>query len=124
MAVYKRKNYSRAKLSQVTIENNDEFENCNFAQVTMNVKVGEGKTGLKFSKNCNLKNCELPPDATVDDCLHVQIDMCAHLHPELVDSGELPAEAADCRHVIDTDYVIIDGNTISTTYHYEDTVVT
>lgn len=48
-----------------------------------------------------------------------QINMCAHLHPEL----ELPAEVEDCPHVISTDEIRIDGELIDTVYHRKDTIL-
>ena len=51
----------------------DVFEWCNFAQPTPHTPVGAGVKGLVFRK-CNLVNCDVPDDAVLDGCCHVQVD--------------------------------------------------
>ena len=46
------------------VENGHTFTGDNFTQLQPHTKILEGKTGLKFV-NCNVTNCDLPPDAEV-----------------------------------------------------------
>lgn len=96
------------------------FEECNFAQLLPHTAILTGKTGIKFTR-CNLLNCDVPAGSVVEDCLTVHIDRCANL-PQNADIG-LPAEDANCRHVVATDTVSIDGVVVETIYQYENTVV-
>lgn len=48
-----------------------------------------------------------------------QIDRCTHLNPKLVDKG-LTECAVDCKHLVDTDTITIDGVVVDTVYHYAD----
>jgi len=97
------------------------FVGDNFAQLFPNTKIFEGVTGLTFRK-CNLVNCVVPADATIEKCLQVQTEFCANLHPEWVAKG-LPTEPENCSHVVDIDEITIDGVVVDTTYHYEDTTL-
>lgn len=53
-------------------EDGDTFEHCNLSQTEPNTAICEGKTGLVFTE-CNLSNCNVPPDAVVTKCLIIQV---------------------------------------------------
>jgi hypothetical protein len=99
-----------ARFTQPTFENGQEVRGWNLTQILPHTPIGEGVTGLRFV-SCNLLNCDVPEDATVEDCLTVQKSFCSHLHPEWVAKG-LPQCEEDCEHVANVDEVIIDGETI------------
>lgn len=96
----------------------DVFEHCNVMQLQPATAICVGVAGLTF-RHCNLVNCQVPGDATVEHCNAAQISRCAHLHKK----WELPAEPDNCPHVTSTDEVWIDGLLVDTTYHREDTVL-
>ena len=115
MTVHKNRNFS---FSDPTCENGDTFERCNLSQLQPNTAICAGKTGLTFT-HCNLVNCSVPGDATVDHCNTVQVSRCKHLHPEW---DALPDEVNNCSHVTSTDEIWVDGDLVDTIYHREDTV--
>lgn len=102
------------------ISNGETFEDCNLMQKAPNTAICSGVTGLTF-RRCNLANCVLPGDATIDDCGKVGVhkSRCSHIHPD----WGLTACADNCSHVIDTDEVWVDGVLVETIYHYDDTRV-
>jgi len=102
------------------VENKDEFIGCNLTQVVPHTKICEGKTGLVFTR-CNLTNCDVPPDAVVNDCggYGRHKSRCSHLHPELIAFG-LSECVENCEHVVDTDEIWIDGVLIKKNYYYQD----
>lgn len=104
-----------------TVENGHTFVGDNFTQLFPNTKIFDGVTGLTF-KRCTLVNCIVPADAKLIECLQVQKEFCANLYPQWVAKG-LPSEPENCRHVVDTDVITIDGVVIDTVYHYEDTIL-
>lgn len=122
MAIYRYKNFSRGRLSNLEASNGDVFEHCNFSRSVPHTVILTGITGLTFTQ-CNLVNCDVPGDAVIDGGLHIHKELCAHLHPNRVDAGEIDAEDDNCSHVVDTDEVWIDGELVDTIYHYKDTVV-
>ena len=118
MPLIKGKNFSRNKLGNLQVSNDDVFENCNFSQITPHTRICKGYTGLIF-RCCNLLNCDIPDNATIENCLIIQKSLCSNLYP---DCG-LPECPENCEHVIDIDEVWIDGILIDKIYHYEDTIV-
>jgi len=112
---------SNAKFTQPTFQNDQIITGWNLSQINPNTKIGEGMTGLIFN-NCNLVNCDIPPDAITGGCLHIQKSFCANLHPDLIAFG-LTSEIENCAHVVDTHNIYIDGVLVDTIYDYEDTVV-
>lgn len=96
----------------------DTFVDCNLMRLAPNTTICAGVTGLTF-RRCNLVNCLVPADATIEQCNTVQVERCAHLHED----WPLPAEADNCAHVTSTDEVRIDGVLVDVTYHYKDTVL-
>lgn len=111
--IYSNKNFSLGKLP--AFQNGDEIISCNLMQALPHTLIGNGKIGLKFH-DCNMVNCDVPPDAIVTESNCFQADFCYHLHPEF----NLPVEPENCRHVIDIDVVKIDGAIVDTTYQRED----
>jgi len=118
MSLKKSKNFSRDKLANLVVGNGDTFESCNFSQPIPHTKICEGYTGLTFV-SCNLANCDVPPDAVVENCGVRQKSRCSHLHPE----WGLSECIEDCIHVVDTDEVWIDGQLVEIIYHYEDKAI-
>jgi len=121
VTIHKNINFAKGhitKLSSMSIENGDTFEQCNFTQVDPHTDILVGYTGLTF-KSCNLMNCVLPVGATKDGCLHLHRSFCTHLHPTKVGTSGVCAE--NCSHVTSTDEVIIDSQAVATIYHYTDT---
>jgi len=98
------------------------FTHVNFAQAEPNTEIFSGKTGLIFEK-CNLINCSIPGDAQKIDCLHIQKDMCANIHPKWVDKFFIDPEIENCPHVVDTDEIYIDSQLVDIVYYYEDTIL-
>jgi len=102
------------------VQNGHVFEYSNFMQAQPHTPIFTGITGLVFRK-CNLTNCDVPPDAVLENCTNRHKDLCSNLHPKWVGKG-LPTELKNCPHVVDTDTVTIDGVVVDTTYHYADTI--
>ena len=99
-------------------ENESVFRDCNFAQMAPHTKIFEGRTGLVF-KNCNLMNCDIPPDSVVEGGLRCHVSYCSHQHPRWVEKGLLECETL-CKHLIDSDTITVDGLLIDTVYYYAD----
>lgn len=64
-----RKNFSRRITSGVTGEI---FVDCNFSQITPHTEALVNCSGLKFVR-CNLKNCDVPIDSIIENCLHIHM---------------------------------------------------
>ena len=111
-------NYCRTKLSRLVVENGDTIRNSNLLQVTPNMPICEGKTGLIF-EDCLLVNVTLPPDAVVIGAPPRNVSFCSHLHPTF----ELTPCVENCPHVTEVDTVTIDGVVVDTIYHREDTIL-
>lgn len=120
--IYRKKNYSRSHIDDVSPLSGDVFVGCNLSQSNPHTKIFDGISGITF-ESCNLVNCDLPDNSIVNKCLNIHKSMCSHIHQNRVESGEIdPCNVDNCEHVVDTDYVVIDGSTISI-YHYDDKVV-
>lgn len=117
--IYEYKNFSRGKLTTLNAENGDTFIGCNFTQELPNTEILPKKKNLIF-QGCNLLNCIVDASSTIEDCLHIQKSFCSHLNPNW---SNLPQCPENCSHVVDSDEVIIDGQTLGLEYHYEDTVL-
>ena len=117
MSIFKDVNYKRSLPADV--QNGDVFEGCNIAQLYTHTEICPDMAGLTF-QGCNLLNCDVPADSTIEDCLTVHKSFCSHLHP---DFGLSPECIENCSHVVDTDEVWIDSVLVDTTYHYEDMIV-
>ncbi len=100
-------------------QNGDKFTMYNLTRLQPHTAIFAGVTGLTFD-NCNLTNCDLPPDAVIIGGQPRHREFCANLHPRWVAKG-LPSEAENCPHVVDTDTITIDGEVVDTVYHYKDT---
>jgi hypothetical protein len=114
-------NYSFTRGGLPIVNNGDTFERCNFSQLLPNTPIFTGITGLTFI-NCNLINCSLPGDAVIESCNQSQVDRCTNINPQWIDHGQT-ACIVNCRHVKEIDTVVIDGVTIDTVYHYEDSIL-
>ena len=108
-------NYSLDRLSSCKFVNNGVYENSNFTQKFPHTAIGTGFTGLTF-RDCNLVNCDVPADATVESCNTTQISRCGHLH----EGYECVTE---CEHMVSKEDVSVDGVVIDTIYEYADKVV-
>jgi hypothetical protein len=104
------------------VENGTIFENENFSRRDPHTAIFAGKTGLVF-KNCNLVNCDVPADATVQGGARGHVSRCSNIHPDWVEKG-LTACSQNCTHVVSTDTVTIDGVVVDTIYYYSDKGVT
>lgn len=104
------------------VENGTTIEGWNLCQKLPHTKIFEGVTGLTF-RNCNLINCDVPPDAVIEFCNRTQMEYCGHANPKLVERGILEACPTVCGHVTATDRVSIDGVLIETIYRYENKAV-
>jgi len=111
----KDKNYA---FKSVTVTPGEAFENCNFIQAKSETDLFSGTEGLEFYR-CNLTNVKLPPDAKKVGCLHIQKDLCYWIHG----GAGLPEEPENCRHVTQTDEMIIDGVVAAYEYEREDTLL-
>jgi hypothetical protein len=112
--VHRQQNWS---FTDPPMANGDIADRCNCAQKYPGTSICNGVSGLQFIES-NLVNCEVPADAVLVDCNNAQIDYCYWLHPDM----GLPTESENCRHVVDIDTVIIDGQS-QVDYQREDTVV-
>lgn len=99
---------------QPVFNNGQTVKNYNITQFAPGTKIGEGVTGLKFIR-CNLVNCDIPNDATTDNCNTRQLNFCANLHPD----WGLQAEPENCAHVTET--IEVDNEVVG--YIYEDEVI-
>jgi hypothetical protein len=54
-----------------TFEDGDVIEGCNLSQPEAHTSLGSAK-GLIF-RDCNLCNCDVPEDATVENCLTIHV---------------------------------------------------
>lgn len=103
--------------------NGQVFEQCNFTRKVPHTKIFEGVTGLVF-RSCNLTNCDIPADATVEIVKHPgHIEYCGNVNPKLVERGILETCALNCSHVVGTDLIQVGGVTVETVYHYSNKVV-
>ena len=114
-------NYSYGRKPLPKVENGHKFKGDNFCMIRPNTKIFAENTGLQFD-SCNLCNCTIPVDSTRKFSPNIQVDFCTNLRPELVGLGYEKC-AENCRHVIDTDSVIIDGKALDQNYKYQDTIV-
>jgi hypothetical protein len=103
-------------------ENGATIEGHNLLRGAPHTKIYEGMTGLTF-RNCNLTNCDLPADATVENCLNCHVSFCSHLHESWSERGFIGQCSQDCEHLSQIDTVSIDGVAVDQTYHYADKVV-
>jgi hypothetical protein len=122
MVTYKRKNFSKEKLAgfawPINPQPGDVFERCNFTQLTPTAIPAE-YTGLTFIR-CNMVNVIPPPDADLIECNNRMVSRCTHLHPQYIEQG-LAECPENCSHVIDTEEIELDGETIYI-YQYRDTI--
>jgi hypothetical protein len=116
--LYKNKNFCRSKIEKFTFQNGDEFVKCNFSRSVPHSAILAGVTGLRFEK-CNLVNCDIPTDATKEDCLHIHKSICSHLHQNRLDAGEITECDDNCEHATDSDE-LFPGFIV---YYYKDKVV-
>lgn len=98
-------------------------EGHNLLRGQPHTKIYEGIRGLTFRK-CNLTNCDVPPDAVVDDCLVGHVSFCSHLHDRWLDKNHIAQCGDDCEHLTETDEIVIDGQVVDSVKHYADRVVT
>jgi len=104
-------------LDEHTVSDGDTFERCNLSRLGQE-SLFSGITGLIF-RNCNLVNCLLPPDTTVENCLHIQKSFCTHkLDEKKVVHNLTPCEE-NCSHVVDMDEIEVDGVVLLTKYYYK-----
>jgi len=106
-------NYS---FKQPPANDGDTIRRFNCAQLFADTMIFDGVTGLTLI-DCNLKNCLPPEDAILIGCEPMNIDFCAHEHPE----WDLPYEGTEdetCRHVVKE--VLLDGELV---YLREDTIL-
>jgi len=99
------------------VENGHVFEFTNFSQKFPHTPIFTGVTGLVF-RNCNLVNCDIPPDATVESCNRCQVEFCTNVWPRLVAKG-FPACAENCAHVVDSDEIRVGGTLVDTVRRYK-----
>ena len=123
--IHKNRNLSNAALDrylgEVTVSNGDTFERCNLSRWEQET-LFTGITGLTF-KNCNLMNCTVPGDATIQDCLHIQKSICTHILDDKGVVHSMTPCATSCSHLVDTDTVTIDSVLIVTERYYKHTLL-
>lgn len=114
-------NYSLGINPIPQVEDGHVFTGDNFLQMFPHTKILEGKARLKFI-NCNVTNCDLPPDAEVIGASRKHGSFCSHIHPKWIAKG-LPECIENCEHVTSVDEVVIDGVALDRIYHYSDKAV-
>ena len=102
MKYYKR-NFSRCDLS--FIQEGDEFEYCNLKQNRTTIGTQPVAIPRITARHCNLENVFPADGSVIEDCNDSQIDRCYWLNPR----NGLDVEPENCRHVVDTKTVEIDG---------------
>ena len=110
-------NYSFGLRPIPDVENGHTFTGDNFCQLLPHTKILAGKTGLKFV-NCNLTNCDFPPDAIFQGCSPYHVSFCTNDRPKLIEYGQTPC-AVDCSHITSTDTITIDSVVVDTVRYYE-----
>lgn len=118
--IYENRNFSRDKINTISPSPGDIFRRCNLSQINQNTIIFAGIENLHF-EYCNMVNCVKPANSTIIGGLFVQIDFCGNLHPKMAPLLSNPC-LENCRHVINTDEIQINGITIETIYYYEDIV--
>lgn len=111
-------NYSFGIRPIPSVENGHIFKGDNFLQLLPHTPILVGVTGLKFT-NCNLTNCDIPPDAVTEGCQPRHILWCSNLHPNWIEYGLTPC-TENCSHVIEVDEVTVDGVSLGKVYNYSD----
>lgn len=115
---YEKLNFAKSKLLRfynLNPQPGDEFETCNFAQPVEHTKIPDKYTGLTF-RSCNMRNIDPPKDAVLIDSPNSHWSRCSHVHP----NWDIPQCSENCKHVIDTDEIWLDGALIEKIYHYAD----
>lgn len=105
---------------QPPLEEGDTVQSGNFSQLLPHTPVAAGIANLTI-KGGNWTNVQAKASWTIQGGTWRHISFCSHLHPDWVQSG-LPVCVDNCVHVIDTDTVTVDAQTI-TVYHYQNKVV-
>ena len=111
--IYKHANWS---MQTPPLRSGDTVEDSNLYQLISG--TGVNAAGVVF-RNCNLTNCNVTGAALIENSNTSQIDLCYWLHRD----KDLPAEPDNCRHVVDTDTIEVDGVVIATEYTRKDTVL-
>lgn len=118
MARHKNKDFS-FQGDRSAVQSGDTLDGCYCVQHTADTEIFQGLTGLRFTGNCNLINCNLPTDAIVENGLVIEKQYCSHLHPEMVEAG-MAKERIDCPHAIWVEPVTVDGQTAVKGYYRYD----
>ena len=82
----------------ITPEEGDVFEECNFGQPHANVALFNGIKNLTFIA-CNTINCVMHPTTKYKRNQTGKQDFCVHMKPDV----GLPQEVDNCRHVVSVD---------------------
>jgi hypothetical protein len=109
-------NYCFDGLANFTPQAGDVIEGKNFMQLFPHTAIPNVPVVFR---NCNLVNCDIPNGSMEEGCLHIQVDFCSHIHPELVERG-LAECGAECRHMASKEEIVIDGIVVDCIYSYED----
>ncbi len=114
--VYRKRNFSRGLIDNVSPSNGDRFLNCNLSQLNIrDIFVGVKK--LVFEK-CNLINCIVPTGSKIIGCNTAKINYCSHINPDV-----RPLCSVNCEHVKENNTVKIDGVIAYHERNYEDKVI-
>ena len=122
MTIFSDKNFSLEhikKLNDLNISNGDSFKNCNFSQSSPYTPILKDFSDISFI-DCNLINCELNSSAKKTGCLHIQKDLCSHIHG-VKNAGKTCEEK--CKHFLRSMDIYDDGVLVNTINKYEDTVI-
>ena len=102
-----------------TPKDGDVFIRCNLHRMMPHTAIFVGVRGLRF-RDCNLCNCDIPPDAVIEGSgLMGHVSYCSHEHEKWIMKG-LPVCGESCAHLVDTDKIIMDGIVVDHIYHYAD----
>jgi hypothetical protein len=91
----------------------DTFRDCNLSQAAPHTAICKGVKGLRFI-GCNLVNCDLPPDAVIEDCLQ------CHVSKTVQEETAAVGQAQQTTRTVTRDVEHRDGRT----FRYVETVVT
>jgi hypothetical protein len=93
----------------------------NFTQAIPDTPI---MVGIKLTiRGGNFTNVKKDPNWKIEGGNFTQVDRCSHLNPDLLEKQLIPECADNCKHLTNTDEIVVDGKVVDTIRYYEETVV-